>query len=126
MPEKIFYIGRSAYRTFIIKDADGTAIDHANIDDIEVVLTVGETQVMQFSKLSKADYTDLEQEAEAGMYSMKITEADSLQFPPSESGMHMEIWRKYPLAEMPAEGLKLISKVKLYDKVLESEYQKNR
>ena len=127
MAVKTFYIGRSAYRTFIIKDSAGMAIDHANITDIEVVLTIDETQVMQFTKTTpKAGYTELVEEADAGTYSMKITSADSLKFPPSENGMYMEIWRKYPLAEMPTEGLRLISKVKLYDKVLESEYQKNR
>jgi hypothetical protein len=127
MSDKIFYIGRSAYRTFVIKDSEGMPVDHANITDIEVVLTVDEIQVMQFSKVTpKTDFAALVEESDAGTYSMKITEAESLNFPPSENGMQMEIWRKYPSTELPTEGLKLISKVQLYDKVHESEYQKNR
>jgi hypothetical protein len=82
MAATTFYQGMAERVTVTHKDANGTAIPHASINDVRYILRAENgDSLKKYRKTSPTDWTALTVEAAAGAYTLEITEKDSKEFP---------------------------------------------
>lgn len=82
MAATTFYQGQAERVTVTHKDANGTAIPHASINDVRYILRhENGDSLKKFRKNAPSDWTALTTEAAAGEYTLEIEEKDSKEWP---------------------------------------------
>jgi len=77
-----FYQGQSELVTITFLDTAGTAIPHASLDDVRVILKHANGETLgKWRKVSPSSWTALDQQAGAGVYTLEVTESMGKNWP---------------------------------------------
>lgn len=115
MAIETLYRGESRSRTIRLKDAEGTAIPHGNIEDVRVLLFVNQTVVARYAKVLPEDdtqeYVELAELDDDGEYAFSFTGEDTADWP--KGTLAIEVFMK--LTSDLEGGLRRIVRSNLYN-----------
>lgn len=82
MAATTFYQGQADRISVTHKDANGTAIPHASLNDVRYILRhENGDSLKKFKKNAPTDWASLTQESDAGKYTLEIEEKESKTWP---------------------------------------------
>jgi hypothetical protein len=116
MAIETLYKGESRTRTIRLKDSEGTAIPHGNINDVRVLLFVNTTVVARYAKVLPEDdgqgYIELTEEDDDGEYSLSFDGDTTAEWP--KGTLHMEVYISLE-SDTIDTGLRRIARQELYN-----------